>query len=114
MPEDHANMEKPKFKFAKQWILCVFILGVFGLSILAFTTPVSQGMGQAASTATLAPTDQTTESTDPALTPTPDPEAVPPTPEEIGYTNGIIIWSTILMIILIIGTLRETVRREGR
>lgn len=114
MPEEHEAMERPKFKLVKQWILFGFVLTFFGLSILAFTLPVAEGMGQAASTATVTPTSQAADLTETALTPTPDPEAIPPTPEEIGYTDGIIIWSTILIIILLMGTLRETVRREGR
>ena len=114
MPEEHGTMDGPKFKHGKQWILFALVMVIFGLSILAFTSPVSEGMGQSESTPTLAPTGQTEDSTETAVTPTPDPEAMPPTPEEIGYTDGIIIWSTILIIILLIGTLRETTRREGR
>lgn len=114
MPEEHEAMERPKFKLVKEWILCVFVLGVFALSILAFISPVSEGLGQAESTATSVPTDSTLNPTEMAQTPTPDSEEMPPTPEEIGYTDGIIIWSTILIIILLIGTLRETTQREGR
>lgn len=115
MPEKHEDMERQKLKFVKQLILYLFVLVVFGLSILAFSSPVSEGLSQAESTATSAPIDQTSNPTEMAQTPTPDPEDMPPpTPEEIGYTDGIIIWSTILIIILLIGTLRETIRREGR
>ena len=105
---------RPKFKLSKQWIFSLLILSLFALSILAFTSPVSEGMGQAESTATTVPTGQTSDSTETIVTPTQDPEEMPPTPEEIGYTDGIIIWSTILIVILLIGTLRETIRREGR
>ena len=103
-----------KLKISKQWIVSLLILIIFAMSILAFTSPVSEGLGQAAATTTSAPTEQTSDSTETAVTPTPDPEEMPPTPEEIGYTDGIIIWSTILIVILLIGTLRETIRREGR
>jgi hypothetical protein len=51
---------------------------------------------------------------DSALTSTAEMEDLPPTPEEIGYTNGIIFCSTVLVLILLVGTLRETIRREGR
>ena len=114
MPEELKDMERPKFTLPVRWILWVIVLGVFFLSFLAFTSPVSEGMGQAAPTATTAPADQTGDPTTPALTPTVDPEEMPPTPEEIGYTDGIIIWSTILMVILLLGTLQQTLRREGR
>lgn len=111
---DRMFVGKLKFKISKQWIVSLLILIIFALSILAFTSPVSEGMGQAESMAASEPTGQTSESTETAVTPTPDSEEMPPTPEEIGYTDGIIIWSTILIIILLIGTLRETIRREGR
>lgn len=111
---DRKFKGRPKIKLSRQWIFSLLILSLFALSILAFTSPVSEGIGQAESTATTAPTGQTSEPTETAITPTPDPEEMPPTPEEIGYTDGIIIWSTILIVILLIGTLRETIRREGR
>ena len=111
---DRKFMGRLKITISKQWIVSLIILSIFALSILAFTSPVSEGMGQAESTATSTPTGQTSDSAETAVTLTPDPEEMPPTPEEIGYTDGIIIWSTILIVILLIGTLRETIRREGR
>ena len=48
------------------------------------------------------------------MTQTAEQDAQPPTPEEIGYTDGIIFMSTLLILILLVGTLRETLRRKGR
>ena len=36
----------------------------------------------------------------------------PATPEEIGSTDGIILWSAILILILLVGTLRELLYQE--
>ncbi len=79
------------------------VLGVLVLSILAFFSPVSQGWQETTPTPTAY-----------ELTPTNETEAPPPTPEEIGYTDGIIFMSTLLILILLIGTLREILRRKGR
>ena len=38
---------------------------------------------------------------------------IPPTPDEIGYTDGIIFFATILVLILLVGTLREVIHRKG-
>ena len=46
------------------------------------------------------------------LTQTAEVEALPPTPEEIGYTDGIIFMSTLLILILLLGTLREALWRK--
>jgi hypothetical protein len=50
----------------------------------------------------------------PEITQTAEAETLPPTPEEIGYTDGIIFMSTLLILILLVGTLRETLRRKRR
>lgn len=87
-----------------RWILIALVLGVLILSILAFISPISQGGREA----TLTPTDEL------GMTQTAEVDGLPPTPEEIGYTDGIIFMSTLLILILLVGTLRETLRRRGR
>jgi hypothetical protein len=49
----------------------------------------------------------------PVAAPTPTGQTTPSTTEEIGSTDGIILWATVLVLILIIGTLRETLHRKG-
>lgn len=104
---------KSKQRGNLQWVLIVVVVGVLALSILAFTSPVSQGDqvstplptgtgGQEAGV--LTETQQ--------LTQTAEAEANPPTPEEIGYTDGIIFMSTLLILILLAATLREQLRRK--
>lgn len=96
-----------------RWILIFLVLAVLTLSILAFISPVSQG-GQRPTPSPGAMEDQTAGETGEMLsaTQTAEAEALPPTPEEIGYTDGIIIMSTVLILILLLATLRETIRRK--
>jgi len=88
-----------KLKFSLHWVLFILTLGVLVLSSLVFIKPISQN----GSTLTPTPFEMMTAT-----------EELPPTPDEIGYTDGIIFFSTILVLILLVGTLRETIRREGR
>ncbi len=103
-----------KLRFSLHWLLFLLTLGVMGLSSLAFIKPAALND----QTQTPSPSEGTTfsEAVTPsaALTGTPEAELMPPTPEEIGYTDGIIFCSTVLVLILLVGTLRETMRREGR
>ena len=106
---------RPQNQTAFRWILILLVMGVLTVSILAFSSPVSQGR----QAATLSPTEaegleinEPTQAFD--LTQTADADAMPPTPEEIGYTDGIIFMSTVLILILLVATLRETIRRKGR
>jgi len=95
--------------FGSQLILFSLIIGVVILAILTFTRPISQGER----TVTPCPTSMAlTATAQPAgmeaiITPT--SEVVPLTPEEIGYTDLIIFWSTVLVLILLVGVLRETI-----
>ena len=95
--------------FGSQLILFTLIIGVVILAILTFTRPISQGER----TVTPCPTSMAlTATAQPAgmeaiITPT--SEVVPLTPEEIGYTDLIIFWSTVLVLILLVGVLRETI-----
>ena len=97
------------------WILIALVVGVLILSILAFISPISQGGQVGTPTLTKASISEI-EITNASLerTQTAQVDALPPTPEEIGYTDGIIFMSTLLILILLVGTLRETLRRKGR
>jgi hypothetical protein len=106
-----------KGKFDLRWILIVLVLGVFALLILAFISPVSQGGQGSTPTPSVVSGNSAvtpTPSGDLAMTQTAEVDELPPTPEEIGYTDGIIFMSTLLILILLVGTLRETLRRKGR
>lgn len=109
--KDRAMLARP----VSQWLLLILVLAVLFLSSLAFSKPISQG----GRTPTPEPTctGNLAEGTAAAMTQTPSAEETeedPPTPEEIGYTDGIIFCSTVLVLILLVGTLRETLRRRGR
>lgn len=95
-----------------QWMLVALAAAVLTLSVLAFSSPVSQN----STLATPSPAGMTecTATAAAAQTQTAESEAAPPTPEEIGYTDGIIIMSTLLILILLVATLREALRRKAR
>ena len=96
-------------------VLIALVLGVLTLSILAFISPVSQGGQETTPSPTGMSAQETgTPETEENLTQTAEVEALPPTPEEIGYTDGIIFMSTLLILILLLGTLREALRRKKR
>jgi len=98
-----------------RWILIALVLAVLVLSILAFISPISEGGQRATPTLTEIFIIETgTLEGDTELNQTAEIDAQPPTPEEIGYTDGIIFMSTLLVLILLVGTLRETLRRKGR
>jgi hypothetical protein len=114
MPHLEIQPQPSRQRIGLQWVLLVLVLGVLILSSLAFVRPISQDEQTPTpmNTASITPEDSgTPEGTG---TPLADPNALPPTPEEIGYTDGIIFCSTVLVLILLVGTLRETVRRKGR
>ncbi|MDF1519616.1 MAG: hypothetical protein P1P73_03940 [Brevefilum sp.] len=112
------NQNKPrsmiKTNFEPQYLIFVFSTVVLLLFLIAFVRPVYP----AALLLTAEPTTDVSLETDQPevenlLTTTPTPELEPPTPEEIGYTDGIIFWATVLVVILMVGTLRETLHRRG-
>ena len=97
------------------WVFFVLIFAVLTLSILTFNSPVSQdSRNTTPSPMTLSGDHQTTSTAEVAQTMTAETTLLPPTPEEIGYTNGIIFWSTILILILLVGTLREVLYRKQK
>lgn len=96
-----------------KWVLVVLIMGVLLLASFAlgregmdgslFPTPTETLI-----TVTLTQTIPTGTGTPSEVTPD-----IPPQPHEVGYTDGIIFFATILVLILLIGTLREVVHRKG-
>jgi hypothetical protein len=113
-PDRKEYNPKIKLKIWPHGILLVLVLGVISLSLLAFIHPVAHGAAQVAPTQTplaTAAEGLATQSTDQNEA---QETLSPPTPDEIGSTNGIIFWSTVLILILLVGTLRETIHRKGQ
>ena len=109
----HAGVKfKPESRFL--WILIALLIGVLILSVYALIDPFSQDEEQTGfvPTMTIIPEDGRPEE-ELELTQTVEVEALPPTPEEIGYTDGIIFMSSLLILILLVGTLREILHRRG-
>ncbi|HAF48484.1 MAG TPA: hypothetical protein DCL08_04480 [Anaerolineaceae bacterium] len=103
-----------KIKFEPQYLLFILSSVVLLLFIIAFTRPVYPASLYSTTELTLTASFETDQpENENLLTTTPTPELEPPTPEEIGYTDGIIFLATVLIIILLVGTLRETLRRKG-
>lgn len=96
-----------------QWVLVALVLVVMIIGSLAFFQPTAQGTSTPAATITSVPAQGEVLS---STTPTPADEPVRPAPtqEEIGYTDGIIFCSSVLVLILLVGTLRETIRYRRR
>lgn len=96
------------------WMLLAMLVIVVVLAALSLRSPIAQPIGER----TMVPTLDGTPSAD-ALMATPEPEVIILgqddflDPEEIGHTDGIIFWSTLLLLIVVLGTLRETVLRKN-
>lgn len=106
----NGHDEKPgrKVKLNSWWVLLVLVAVVLLLSILALNSPVSQrAEEQTPSLTSPADIDRSGGTPDIATAYPAEGTLVPPTSEEIGTTDGIIFWSTILILILLVGTLRE-------
>lgn len=95
------------------WTLVGMMIVVVVLAVLALRSPISQPIGERVITLTV-----TSASPDDSLTATPENEAIVLQPEdfldpeEIGHTGNIIFWSTVLLLILLVGTFRETILRK--
>lgn len=114
MSEDNNTRKEKKFRFRPQWILFVIVLGVVVLSVLALRSPVAERSNILGPTPT--PSPEVEDSDEEGTPDQPDlatPQQAPPTVEEIGNTNGIILWSTVLVLIILVGTIRETLSRNG-
>jgi hypothetical protein len=96
------------------WILIVLVIGVLILATLAFLRPIA-GSGPTATPAdtTASLTPEGVQETLMTGEQTPTTTEAPPAPEDIGYTDGIIFCSSVLVLILLVGTLREAIRRRG-
>lgn len=116
MGEENQNKPRSltKTNFEPQYLIFVFSTVVLLLFLIAFVRPVypaALGLTTEPTTEAILEADQ--QEAENLLTTTPTPELEPPTPEEIGYTDGIIFWATVLVVILLAGTLRETLHRKG-
>ena len=107
-----SNGLSHKIKFEPQYLIFIFSFVILLAFIIVFVRPVYPAALNQTTDGTETPIVEATQSIiEGEITPT--PTSLPPTPEEIGYTDGIIFWATLLVIILIVGTLRETLRRKG-
>ena len=115
MPRKNNEKLRSKGRNRLRWVLIALVLVVLVLSILAFISPISQGgQGSTPTPSMMSGTDEATPAGDLGMTQTAAVDTLPPTPEEIGYTDGIILMSTLLILILLVGTLRETLHRRKR
>ncbi len=101
-----------KFKFEPQYFIVFFSLVILITFVIVFVRPVYPASLQTTTGPSIAAIVNPQSTSDNGVAPT--PTNLPPTPEEIGYTDGIILWATILVVILLVGTLRETLRRKGK
>ena len=111
----NGHREKPSGKSKKRpwWVLIVLVIMVLLLSVLALNSPISQRAEDV--TPSLTGLDEIVQDTGmpaPTMAYPIDTTLEPATPEEIGSTDGIILWSAILILILLVGTLRELLYQE--
>ena len=112
MVNPNGDQNGSKMRLVPQIILLLLIMAVVILAILTLTRPISQQAQTETPCPTLVAvmTEQATlfvDETSTAIVP-----LEPPTPEDIGYTDGIIFWSTVLVLIMLVGVLIETLRRK--
>lgn len=105
--KDHL---RNRLQLLPHWTFFILLFGVLTLSTMAFFSPISQAASPTPTPSAAAITQVVSCTPEAQVTPT--IELPPPTPDEIGYTNGIIFWSTILILILLIGTLREILHKK--
>lgn len=113
MTDSQPQQPSPETNDHLKWILVGLIMGVLLLASFALGRVGLEPSLQATTTETQLPATLT--QTIPAGTGTPaevNPD-IPPQPHEVGYTDGIIFFATILVLILLVGTLREIVHRKG-
>lgn len=113
MAIDELDPQPKQPGIGPQWILLALVIGVMIITSVAFMQPISQA--QVVPTPTLEVVDSTLEAaTHENAVPTPSATPTePPSAEEVGYTDGIILCSSVLVLILLVGTLRETLRRRN-
>lgn len=113
MAIDELDPQPKKPGIGPQWILLALVIGVMIITSVAFMQPISRGRSAPTPTVEMAGISlesETLVSTEP--TPSPSPTE-PPSAEEVGYTDGIILCSSVLVLILLVGTLRESLRRKN-
>ena len=113
MATDGLEPQTKKPLIGPQWILLVLVIGVMIITSVAFMEPISKANVAPTATADMvgyAVGDGTPENVAPTPSVTP---TEPPSAEEVGYTDGIILCSSVLVLILLVGTLRETLRRRN-
>jgi len=100
-PDNHENgQNRTRLGFGSQLVLFTLIIGVVILAILTFTRPISQVERTITPCPTSLALTATAQPSGTVIVYTPTSEVVPLTPEEIGYTDLIIFWSTVLVLIL--------------
>lgn len=104
-----------ELRFWPHSVLLLILLGVITLSIMACIQPIlAQPEETQTPVLTETPSQMPLIETDTDMVAQTQQALPPPTPDEIGSTRGIIIWAAILILILLIGTLRETLHRKGK
>lgn len=114
MPPGKKSVLRFNPKSWLQWVLIALVIGIIVLSIFVFASSNSRNRPGASQTATAVITQEpgTLNEDEPLIAETDQGDAFPPTPDEIGYTDGIIFMSTLLILILLVGTLREVLHRR--
>lgn len=113
MPNNNQEANEKFWGSRLMWTLLVMIFVIVVLAFMAFRSPISQPIGERVITVTVTPA-----LSDDELAATPEPEVIVLEPEdfldpdEIGHTDGIIFWSTVLLLIVVAATLRETILRK--
>jgi len=113
MAIDELDPQPKKPGIGPQWILLALVIGVMIITSVAFMQPLSRGRALPTPTAEMLayPVEgETLESSAPTPSVTP---TEPPSAEEVGYTDGIILCSSVLVLILLVSTLRESLRRRN-
>ena len=113
MAIDELDPQPQKPGIGPQWILLMLVIGVMIITSVAFMQPLSGGRALPTPTLELMAYPVETETAEsPEATPSVTPTE-PPSAEEVGYTDGIILCSSVLVLIRLVGTLRETLRRRN-
>ena len=112
MPSTLTRPDPPQKRAGGQYLIFILVLGVLFLSTLAFVRPISQEAVTPTSEITPSVTPEEAGLSGESIPLETETDEPPPTPEEVGYTDLIIFCSTVLVLILLVGTLREMIRRK--
>ena len=108
-PQPTTTEPNGRFK----WGLVILIMVVLILASFAFGRQSGEEIATASPTPSLTVLSETGTAMAGNTTTETITMDIPPTPDEIGYTDGIIFFATILVLILLVGTLREVIHRKG-